>query len=52
MGKPFDQWTIAVFIAMSSYCPAIFRGYKVTYVGVMKDKPKADNDNVFLYPMV
>lgn len=42
----FDQWTIAVFQTMGGYCPAIFRGYWVKYVGVWdKEIPKASNDN-------
>lgn len=45
MGKPFDQWTIAVFMTMSGYSPAIFRGYTVQYVGLGLDKLKADNNN-------
>lgn len=42
----FNPWIIAVFITMGSYSPAIFRGYRVYYVGVVTGKPKADNDNV------
>lgn len=29
----YNQWTIAVFLTMSGYSPAIFRGYTVQYVG-------------------
>lgn len=42
----YNQWTIAVFLTMSGYSPAIFRGFTVQYVGVMTDKPKPNNDNV------
>jgi hypothetical protein len=45
----FDNWTIAVFMTMGSYSPAIFRGYRVFYVGVYVGTPKADNDNDFPY---
>ena len=46
MGKPFDRWTIAVFMTMRGYWPAIFRKYTVRYVGAWDGKLlKADNDN-------
>jgi len=42
----FDQWTIAVFDVMCGYCPAIFRGYGVKYVGAYVGELIAGNDNV------
>jgi len=41
----FNPWTIAVFLTMSCYSPAIFRGYTVQYVGTYVGTAMADNDN-------
>jgi hypothetical protein len=43
----FDNWTIAVYMTMNGYCPAIFRGYSVKYIRAWPIPiPKPDNDNV------
>jgi hypothetical protein len=46
VSRMFDQWTIAVFDVMCGYCPAIFRGYRVSYIGAYVETPVAGNDNV------
>jgi len=45
----YDQWTIAIFLTMSGYSPAIFRGYSVQYIGVYFGTPIADNDHVLRF---
>jgi len=42
----YNRWTIAVFLTMSGYSPAIFRGFTVQYVGAYVGTAIADNDNV------
>lgn len=46
---PVLQWTIAVFMTMIGYCPVIFSGYTVKYVGKVTGTLKADNDNVLRF---
>jgi hypothetical protein len=45
MTTHFNEWMMAVVMTMNNRAPAIFKGYKVRYVGVYEGKPKADNDN-------